>query len=152
MYQKDKDMTNHVYCGNGKEKFFNNGGSIIEVMIDVDDLARNFNEYGFTTQAGKRKMRIKVCKSREIDQYGNTHYVEIDTWRPTPQNNAPPPPQRQMQAQPPTQYQRQAGGPPQQAGGYQNTQGVPGGSGGQNLPANGATMNHPGFQDDEIPF
>lgn len=75
-------MSNKIYCGNAKEKRFNDGGSIIEVMLDVDVLAKSFKEHGFTTEQGKRKIRIKVCKSREVDQYGNSHYAEVDTWKP----------------------------------------------------------------------
>lgn len=116
--------SNKIYCGNGKEKTFQDGGSIIEVMLDVDDLAKNFNEHGFTTQQGKRKIKVKVCRGRNIDQYGNTHYVEIDTWKPNSQGRPDYPPQQQQQSQPqqgqpsynqqPPQQQYQQQGPPQQ--------------------------------------
>lgn len=127
-----------IYCGNGKEKRFDNGGSIIEVLLDVDDLAKNFKEHGFTTGQGKRKIRVKVCQGREVDQYGNTHYVEIDTWKPNQQG--------------------------QQNGGNQYSpqpQGGPGGENYQDFPRNGRSVQQgqppvqgtppPQFEDD-IPF
>lgn len=77
-------MSDKIYCGNGKEKTFQDGGSIISLMLDVDTLAQHFKEHGFTTEQGRRKIRIKVCRSRNVDQYGNTHYAEIDTWKPDP--------------------------------------------------------------------
>ena len=86
-------MSGKIYCGSGKEKVFNNGGSLVEVLLDVDELAKNFKEHGFTTKQGKRKIRVKVCQSREVDQYGNTHYVEVDTWKP--KQGGPPSPQQQ---------------------------------------------------------
>ncbi|RKX92022.1 MAG: hypothetical protein DRZ90_14335 [Spirochaetes bacterium] len=140
-------MGNKIYCGNGKEKQFQNGGSLIEVMLDVDTLAKNFDAYGFRTQAGKRKIRVKVCQSREVDQYGNTHYVEVDTWKPSQQASQPQ--QAQLQQGPPQ-------GPPQGQG-YQNTQpaappsGNPGGQSNPDIPGNGAQGNQSAF-DDDIPF
>ena len=94
-------MADKIYCGNGKEKKFDNGGSIISITIDIETLQRNFKEYGFTTEQGKKKMRLDVSERRSPDQYGNTHAVTVNTWKPdseradqtptehTPQN--PPP-------------------------------------------------------------
>lgn len=76
-------MSERIYCGNGKEKKFENGGSIITITVDIDTLIREFPNYGFTTDAGKRKVRLKIGQRREIDQYGNSHLVEVDTWKPS---------------------------------------------------------------------
>lgn len=118
-----------IYCGNGTEKRFNNGGSIIEVTLDVDALAKNFNEHGFTTGQGKRKIKVKVCQSREVDQYGNTHYVEVDTWKPQPKGRP--------------DYPQQQGG-----SGGQNSQGFRGDGNQARPPIQGPP---PQFEDD-IPF
>jgi hypothetical protein len=75
-------MGEKIFCGNGKEKF---DGDMISVTLNVDELAKSFKDYGFTTDAGKRMIKVNVCKGRNVDQYGNTHYVTIDTWKPTPQ-------------------------------------------------------------------
>ncbi len=70
-----------IYCGNGKKVHFDDGGSLIAVSLDLDVLIKNNPEFGFDAKRG-RKIKIKVCESREVDQYGNTHYVEIDQWKP----------------------------------------------------------------------
>lgn len=75
-------MSERIYCGNGKEKRFPDGGSIVTITVDLDTLIREFPNYGFTTDAGKRKIRLKVGQRREVDQYGNSHLVEVDTWKP----------------------------------------------------------------------
>ena len=31
---------------------------------------------------GKEYVKLKTVKKREVDQYGKTHYVEVDTWKP----------------------------------------------------------------------
>ena len=80
-------MSDKIYCGNGKEKTFQDGGSIISVMLDLDTLEREFANYGFTTDQKKRKIRINVGKRREVDQYGNTHLISIDTWKPAQQGH-----------------------------------------------------------------
>lgn len=77
-------MSDKIYCGNGKEKRFDNGDSIVNLLVDVDALSGAFKEYGFTTTGGKRKIRINVCKSKQIDAYNNTHYAVVDTWKPEP--------------------------------------------------------------------
>lgn len=92
-------MSDKIYCGKGKERHFENGGSLIGVMLDVDTLAANFKEHGFTTNGEnpRRKIKVNVYQNRDgADQYGNTHYVTIDTWKPdtgrpdypTPDGNA----------------------------------------------------------------
>lgn len=77
-----------IWCGSGKKKEFQNGGSITSVSLDIDTLINNFDEHGFTTRNGKRVIKIKVSSKRDgEDQYGNTHNVEIDTWKPDNQNS-----------------------------------------------------------------
>lgn len=78
-------MADKVYCGSGKEKKFQNGGSINTVSIDLDVLNNAFGEYGFTTRAGKRIIKVNVSTKRDgVDQYGNSHSAEVDTWKPDP--------------------------------------------------------------------
>lgn len=81
-------MPERIYVGNGKEKTFDKGGSIVTITIDVDDLINACKDYGFTTEAGKRKIKLKVGTRRDIDRYGNSHYCEVDTWKPDGQNHA----------------------------------------------------------------
>lgn len=83
-------MSEKIYIGSGKEKTFDNGGSIINITIGLDGIKEYFEQYGFTTDQGKKKLKLIVSKRREIDQYGNSHYVTVDTWKPE-QQQAPPP-------------------------------------------------------------
>lgn len=85
---KESNMADKIFCGSGKKKEFPNGGTITTVNLDMDTLERVFNEYGFTTNGGKRILKVKVSSKRETDQYGNTHSVEIDTWKPDNQGGS----------------------------------------------------------------
>ena len=75
-------MSDKIYIGSGKEKTFDNGGSVINCMITLDGLNQIFKDHGFTTQQGVKKLKIIVGKRREPDQWGNTHSVSIDTFKP----------------------------------------------------------------------
>lgn len=81
-------MPEKIYVGSGKERTFDGGGSVVTVTIDVDDLINACKDHGFTTETGKRKIRLKVGSRRDIDRFGNTHFVEVDTWKPDGQNRA----------------------------------------------------------------
>jgi ribosomal protein L15E len=65
-----------IYVGTGKE--FGQYGTI-NISICLSDLPKDF-----ITEAknGKKYINLKVQKKKEVDQYGKTHYVEIDTWKP----------------------------------------------------------------------
>jgi len=75
-------MAEHIYCGSGKDKEFQDGGHLLTITLNLDELEKNFSAYGFTTNTGKRTIKVKVSKRREIGQYGETHTVEIETWKP----------------------------------------------------------------------
>lgn len=76
-----------IFIGTGKEKQLQYG-PILEMVIDVDAILREYGNHGFTTDQGKRKIKIKAAARREPDKYGNTHFVEVDTWHPD--NYVPP--------------------------------------------------------------
>lgn len=79
-------MGDKIYCGNAREKRFNDGNSVLNATIDIDALTKAFNEFGWTTDAGKRKIKVKIAANRNgADQYNNTHYIEVDTWKPNSQ-------------------------------------------------------------------
>ena len=77
-------MSEKIYCGSGKEKQFENGGSQITVTLNMDELEKYFSDYGFVTNTGKKTIKVKIGKRREAGQYGETHTVEIDTFKPSP--------------------------------------------------------------------
>ena len=58
-----------IYVGSGIEKF---DGNLIQQTICLSDLRDNAKDY----------IKLKTVKKREVDQYGKTHYVEVDTWKP----------------------------------------------------------------------
>jgi hypothetical protein len=69
-----------IYIGSGIEKF---EGNLIEVSLCISDIPK---EWIFEYQ-GKKYLKIKVQKKREPDQYGKTHSVEINTFKPEPKTN-----------------------------------------------------------------
>ena len=64
-----------IYCGSGKGKFENN---LIEINLCLSDLPK---EHIFEYE-GKKYIKLKVCKKREIDKFGKTHYLEVNTFKP----------------------------------------------------------------------
>jgi len=64
------------YVGSGWEKTFDNGGSIINVKLKVEDIAElPQDDYG--------NISIKVCQRKEPDPKSKaTHYVIEDTYKP----------------------------------------------------------------------
>jgi len=79
-----------IYCGSAKRKEFSDGGNIMNVSLDLDELNKRFKVYGFETRAGKKIIKLKISKRREPDQYDNTHSVMIDTWKPENQESQTP--------------------------------------------------------------
>lgn len=84
-------MSEKIYIGTAKEKIFDDGGSIIDIMLSLDGMKEHFEKYGFITDKGMHKIKLILSKRREPDQYGNTHYVTLNTWKPesveTPSEN-----------------------------------------------------------------
>jgi len=73
MQKKEK-----IYVGSGVEKF---DGDLIQQSICLTDIKNNARDYIFEYD-GKQYIKLKTVKKREVDQYGKTHYVEVDTWKP----------------------------------------------------------------------
>jgi len=69
-----------IFIGSGKEKF---EGNLIECSICLTDIPK---EHIFEYQ-GKKYLKIKVQKKREADQYGKTHSVSINTFKPEAKTN-----------------------------------------------------------------
>ena len=92
-------MADHIYCGSGKERVFENGGNVLTVTLNIDEILAQYDAYGFTTNTGKRTIKVKISRRREVGQYGETHTVEIDTWKPDGVGNAYTPKQGQGSTQ-----------------------------------------------------
>lgn len=150
-------MAEKVYCGSGKEKSFPDGGSIIELTIPIEELVQHAEVYGFTAStSGRRMIRIKVSPRRQIGAYGETHTVEVDTWKPTPGAGGPraggygsaPAGQSRYAARPPAQAGTSQGpaAPPQPS-----SRGTPPASQSGEWPARAPTSPPPRDFDDDFP-
>lgn len=122
------------YAGNGKT-IQSQYGPFLDITLDLDVLGSAFRQgYGWTTNEGKKKIRINVSQRQQIDRYGNTHSVTINTWKPDQQDGAP-----------------QQGGYQRGNTGGQNSNGTGHRApqsgyqqGGQSYPQSGAPGSHPG--------
>lgn len=75
-----------IFIGSGVAKF---NGDLVECSVCITDAESHIFEYN-----GKRYLKIKVQKKRQPDNYGKTHSVEVNTWKPEktqrPAQNAQP--------------------------------------------------------------
>jgi len=61
--------------GGAKQVTFKNGGNLINLSFKKDDLLKlEPNEKGYIS--------ITVAERREVDKYGNTHYMFENTYKP----------------------------------------------------------------------
>ncbi len=66
-----------IYVGSGIDKF---DGNLISCSLCLSDLpSEHIFEY-----SGKKYIKLNVQKKQEKDQFGKTHYVAVDTWKPEP--------------------------------------------------------------------
>jgi hypothetical protein len=75
-------MENKIYCGNGKS--FGQYGSV-GVSICLDKISP---EYISTGKDGKKYISVNVNPNKNgVDQYGKTHNVTVNTWKPNQQQS-----------------------------------------------------------------
>ena len=70
--------TNRIYVGNGVEKF---DGDMVEFSLNLTKLGKEATDHMFEYN-GEKFIKLKVAKMKETNEYGKTHYVEVDTWKP----------------------------------------------------------------------
>lgn len=65
-----------IFCGSGKERF---NGNQVAVSLCIDDVPEeHIREF-----RGKKYIQLNVCKKKNgVDEYGKTHYVTVNTYRP----------------------------------------------------------------------
>ena len=68
-------MSDKIYVGNGVEKF---DGDLVSISVCLTDLPK---EHMFDYQ-DKKYIKLIVKKKKQADDYGKTHYVSVDTWKP----------------------------------------------------------------------
>ena len=71
-----------IYVGNGVSKF---DGNMISCSVCLSDLPQeDMFEYN-----GKKYIKLNVSAKRDgEDEYGKTHYVVVDTFKPEPKKEA----------------------------------------------------------------
>lgn len=84
-------MSEKIYIGRGKKV---GQYGTIAVSICIDDIPK---EHITKAGNGKRYLNLNIAEKREPDQYGYTHSVAVDTWKP----EAKPQPKPQPKYQPP---------------------------------------------------
>ena len=67
-------MDKKNYVGSGKA-IQNNYGEMLNISVNVAELAKFQNEKWYA--------KLTITKRKEPDQYGNTHSVVENTWKPT---------------------------------------------------------------------
>mgnify|MGYP003139197730 FL=1 len=72
-----------IYVGNGVSKF---DGQMVSMSVCLSDLPKeHMFEYN-----GKRYIKLNVSAKRDgADDYGKTHYVTVDTFKPEQKKEEP---------------------------------------------------------------
>ncbi len=79
-----------IYCGTAKQIKFDNGGTASNIILSLDTLIEEYENYGFKNEQGKRKIKVKLTQRKQPDNFGNTHYVTINTWKPPVEESIDP--------------------------------------------------------------
>ncbi len=89
-------MNEKIYVGKGKAvgQYGN-----ISFSVDLDALTPHAFEYN-----GKRYVKLIMSQMRQADQYGKTHTVQIDTWKPDQDAAKSETPARAAASQPAVPY------------------------------------------------
>lgn len=81
-------MSDKIYCGSGKR--IGTYGTVA-ISVCLDDIPAEYKRKG---NNGKTYVSLNVNEKREADQYGKTHSVTVDTWKPDAPKSARPAPAR----------------------------------------------------------
>ena len=76
--------TDRIYVGNGVEKF---DGDMVEFSLNLTKLGKEATEHMFEYN-GEKFIKLKVAKMKETNEYGKTHYVEVNTFKPEAKKEA----------------------------------------------------------------
>tara|TARA_R100001530_G_scaffold3566_7_gene5215 strand:- start:1454 stop:1720 length:267 start_codon:yes stop_codon:yes gene_type:complete len=70
---------NPIYLGGGKEKF---DGDQVNISINLSKLENEAQEYIYEFK-GEKYIKLNVNALKDgIDQYGRSHSVQVDTFKP----------------------------------------------------------------------
>ena len=74
-------MADKIYVANGKTKKFNNGSSVVKFALNLTEIG-NSKEYFYEIN-GTKYINLEIGKKKvSPDQYGKTHSVTVDTFKP----------------------------------------------------------------------
>lgn len=77
-------MGEKIYCGSGREKF---DGNLVSININLTKIPK---EWIKKDDKGQFFVRLNVWRRKNgVDEYGNSHSVEVDTFVPDKSNKAP---------------------------------------------------------------
>lgn len=80
-------MADKLYCGSAKARDTQYGEQLT-VSIDLTECTKQFADYGYISKTDKHFITLKVSRRKEVGKYGETHTVEIDTWKPETRTQA----------------------------------------------------------------
>ena len=80
-----------IYVGNGKRREFttDDGSTIITVGLSLclSDIPKEFIQK--SDKNGKSYVNLDLNKRREVSEYGHTHSLKVNTWKPDKEKAAP---------------------------------------------------------------
>ena len=68
-----------IYIANGKSLF---DGNIVSFSLCLTDLDSKVKSFTYMYE-GKEYIKLEMHKKKEKDQYNNTHFVKVNTWKPS---------------------------------------------------------------------
>lgn len=79
-------MAEKVYVKGSAKKIQFDNGSLMKVSFNINDFAKKGESFDSVKDVANEKgwVNILIKEKREVDDYGNTHYIELDTWKPDP--------------------------------------------------------------------
>lgn len=72
------NQTETIFCGNGREVTFQDGGSIVNFSVALAKVKEHIYEFN-----GEKYVNLTICANRDGEnEYGKTHYVKVNTFKP----------------------------------------------------------------------
>jgi len=68
-----------IYCGSGKS---HPSYDIVNIDVCLEKIPKEFIS---EDKNGNKWLKLTVSKKKEIDQYGKSHTVTVNTWKPNAQ-------------------------------------------------------------------
>ena len=67
-------MSDKIFCGSAKQTQYS-----VKINVCLSDIPAEFITTG---NNGKQYARLELKERKSVDQYGNTHSLSVDTWKP----------------------------------------------------------------------